>query len=574
MNEAVSVAARGSAAAQFDRLVHIGGLAKTFFSTDQHFTALDGVDLDLAPDDFFCLLGPSGCGKTTVLNILAGFEEPTDGTVEFEGARVAGPSRDRGVVFQADNSLYEWLTAAQNVEFGLRLSGASAAERARATGEFLELVGLADQGHKYPHELSGGMRQRVQLARVLANHPRMLVMDEPFAALDAQNRRVLQDELRRIWQEHKVTVLFITHDIEEALLLGTRIGVMTAGPNARIKEIIDIPPEMKRDRVDHGFVEMYARVQDLIADETNKSLAAQAGRAMEESKPLGRTSIVARERHRRARQSQGVQSLGIYAMSIVAFFVIWHFGSVLLDSVLFPSPVRFLVTFGELLLDGTLIHEAYVSLQRILSGFIIGSLIAIPLGLLMGSFRVMRLILDPYIELLRFIPSIAMITVAVIFFGLGEGLAHLPHRVGHGVHGHHQHGGGGGVDRAEQAAGGAVPRGFEAPALLPRDVAGDGPVHPGGGADRDGERVHDDCRGRDHRRPLGARDDAVAGAALHADRQHLRGADHAGDPRPHHRPAVPFLFAEIREALCTPYLTGCSWGARCARRAAMAASRS
>ena len=160
----------------------------------------------------------------------------------------------------------------------MRISGARAAERARATGEFLELVGLADQGHKYPHELSGGMRQRVQLARVLANHPRMLVMDEPFAALDAQNRRVLQDELRRIWQEHKVTVLFITHDIEKALLLGTRIGVMTAGPNAGIKEIIDIPPEMKRNRVDHGFVEMYARVQDLIADETNKSLAAQAGR--------------------------------------------------------------------------------------------------------------------------------------------------------------------------------------------------------------------------------------------------------------------------------------------------------
>ena len=316
MSEAASVpaAAPESPAAGLERLVHIAGLAKTFFSTDQHFTALDGVDLDLASDDFFCLLGPSGCGKTTVLNILAGFEEPTDGTVEFEGGRVAGPSRDRGVVFQADNSLYEWLTARQNVEFGLRIGGAGAEERDRTAGEFLELVGLGDQGHKYPHELSGGMRQRVQLARVLANRPRMLVMDEPFAALDAQNRRVLQEELRRIWHEHKVTVLFITHDIEEALLLGTRIGVMTAGPNAGIKEIIEIPPEMKRDRVDHGFVEMYARVQDLIADETNKSLAAQAGRAKEESKPLGRTSLAARERHRRARQSRGAQSLGIYAM--------------------------------------------------------------------------------------------------------------------------------------------------------------------------------------------------------------------------------------------------------------------
>lgn len=401
--------------------VRLRQLGKTFVGDDQNFTAVEAVDLDIGRDDFFCLLGPSGCGKTTILNILAGFEQATEGAAEFQGAEVSKPSRDRGVVFQADNSLYDWLTARQNVEFGLRLAGMDQKEKDQIVDEHLALVGLADQGKKFPHELSGGMRQRIQLARVLASRPGMLVMDEPFAALDAQTRRVLQDELRRIWQENRITVLFITHDIEEALLLGTRIGVMTAGPNARIKQVIDIPPSLNRDRTDLEFVEMYAQVQELIADETNKSLAAQAGRLEEKELQLSRAAITATKKYKKEKTEQNIQGLSIYALSILGFFAIWHFGSVLMDSVLFPSPVRFMKTFVKLLLDGTLIHESYISLKRIIAGFVIGSFIAMPLGLLMGSFRIMRLIMEPYVELLRFIPSIAMITVAVIFFGLGEG---------------------------------------------------------------------------------------------------------------------------------------------------------
>ena len=400
--------------------VRLRNLAKTFVGDGQQFTAIEGVDFDIGQDDFFCLLGPSGCGKTTILNILAGFEAATDGSAEFDGTKVSGPSRDRGVVFQADNSLYDWLTARQNVEFGLRLAGADQTERDRVTDEYLRLVGLADQGHKFPHELSGGMRQRVQLARVLANKPRMLVMDEPFAALDAQTRRVLQDELRRIWQEHRITVLFITHDIEEALLLGTRIAVMTAGPNAGIKAIIDIPSMLQRNRADLDFVRMYAQIQELIADETNKSMAAQAGHFEETDRPLSQAAVAATRRHKRRETRSNVQGLTVYGLSVLGFFVVWHLGSLLMNSVLFPSPTQFMQTFVKLLLDGTLIRESYVSLQRIMAGFVIGSAIAMPLGLLMGSFRLMRLILEPYVELLRFIPSIAMITVAVIFFGLGE----------------------------------------------------------------------------------------------------------------------------------------------------------
>jgi NitT/TauT family transport system ATP-binding protein len=399
------------------QLVQIEGLTKTFVSEEHTYTAIDRIDLQITPEDFFCLLGPSGCGKTTVLNVLAGFEQPSGGSIRFCGAAVDGPSQERAVVFQADNSLYDWLTAKQNVEFGLRLHGIGEAERHRIADEYLNLVGLAGQGHKLPRELSGGMRQRVQIARVLANKPRMLLMDEPFAALDAQTRRVLQNELRRIWEQHRVGVLFITHDIEEAVLLSTKIGIMTAGPNARIKEIIEVPPDLKRDRVDMDFVRLYGRIQDAIAEETNAALA-KADMPIKSS--ATKEALGAREQYRIARKRNQVEGTIISALAIIGFFVLWHLGSVLYNSVLFPSPIQFMQTFFRLLMDGTLPHEASVSLKRILSGFVIGVLIAVPLGLLIGSFRIMRLILEPFVELLRFIPSIAMITVAVIFFGIGE----------------------------------------------------------------------------------------------------------------------------------------------------------
>ena len=400
--------------------VEFVNLSKTFVSGDQNFTALENVNFNINENDFFCLLGPSGCGKTTVLNILAGFEKSSSGKTEFDGREISEPSKERGVVFQADNSLYDWLTAEQNVEFGLRISGKDKKETKKVVSHYLELVGLGDQGHKFPHELSGGMRQRVQLARVLANQPEMLVMDEPFAALDAQTRRVLQDEMRRIWHENKITVLFITHDIEEALLLGSKVAVMTAGPNASIKSILDIPKDFERNRLSPEFVNKFAEVQALIADETNKALESQAGRIKEDHKPLSNAAKLAEEHFKRETKKKNFEGMLIYAMSILGFFGVWHLASIMMGSVLFPSPNQFMRTFFGLLIDGTLINESYVSLKRIMAGFIIGSVIAMPLGLLMGSFRIMRLLLEPYVELLRFIPSIAMITVAVIFFGLGE----------------------------------------------------------------------------------------------------------------------------------------------------------
>jgi NitT/TauT family transport system ATP-binding protein len=237
------------------------------------YPALEHFGLDIEVGEFFCLLGPSGCGKTTVLKLLAGFEAPTAGQIRMDGRPVTGASRDRGVVFQGDDSLYGWLTAVENVEFGLRMRGVGKHERRERAMRHLELVGLRGQEQKYPTELSGGMKQRIQIARVLANEPKMLLMDEPFAALDAQTRALMQAELAAIWQAARTTVLFITHDIDEAVTLGRRIGVMRAGPRSQVKGIVDVALDGVRRRTDDAFMRYYKEVYEMIRDEVAASLA-------------------------------------------------------------------------------------------------------------------------------------------------------------------------------------------------------------------------------------------------------------------------------------------------------------
>src|SRR5262249_39339988 len=198
------------------------------------------------------------------------------GRILMEGQPVTGPSRDRGVVFQGDDSLYGWLTAVENVEFGLRMRRIARAERRERAMRFLELVGLKGQQHKYPAELSGGMKQRMQTGGGLVNGPKMLLRDEPFAALDAQTRALMQQELARIWRATRTTVLFITHDIDEAVTLGTRIGVMRAGPAARVKGVLDIALDGARDRTHDVFLRYYRQVHEMIRDEVAKSIARGA----------------------------------------------------------------------------------------------------------------------------------------------------------------------------------------------------------------------------------------------------------------------------------------------------------
>lgn len=231
-------------------------------------------NLDIAPGEFICLLGPSGCGKSTLLNAIAGFL-PASGRITVDGKPVTGPGPERGVVFQSSEVLFPWLTIRENVEYGLRIRGVPAAERARQADHYVAMVGLSHAADRFPAQLSGGMRQRAQIARVLINQPSVVLMDEPFGALDAQTREVLQVELDRIWRETGCTIVFVTHDIWEAVLLADRVVVMTAGPAAGIKTVEEITLSHPRDQGDPAALELFRRLRDDIGAEVKRALVQQ-----------------------------------------------------------------------------------------------------------------------------------------------------------------------------------------------------------------------------------------------------------------------------------------------------------
>ena len=232
------------------------------------YEALSGVDLAVREGEFFCLLGPSGCGKSTLLNMIAGFEGATRGVVEVEGKAVSRPGPERGVVFQTDRALYPWLTVEENVEYGLRARRVPKAQRRKVVDHNIGLVGLADHRTKFPPQLSGGMKQRVQIARVLANDPTILLMDEPFGALDAQTRGRMQRQLGDLWGRSGKTVVFVTHDVAEAIWLADRIGVMTQGPAARMRSIVDNPLPRPRDQMTPQFTELFNRLTNELEEAT------------------------------------------------------------------------------------------------------------------------------------------------------------------------------------------------------------------------------------------------------------------------------------------------------------------
>src|SRR5215510_3458952 len=225
-------------------LLSIRGVTKRFPVGDGEIEALARVDLTIAGGEFVCLIGASGCGKSTLLRIVAGFEEPTTGEVTVHGRTITGPGSDRGMVFQ-DYALFPWMTVRQNIGFGPRQRGLLRSEIKAIADEFMKLVGLERFADRYPSQLSGGMKQRVAIARVLANNANVLLMDEPFGALDALTREQLQRELLQIWARAGVTIIFVTHSVEEAVLLADRVLVMSAGPG-RIEN--DIVIELPRPR--------------------------------------------------------------------------------------------------------------------------------------------------------------------------------------------------------------------------------------------------------------------------------------------------------------------------------------
>ncbi|MET0387126.1 MAG: ABC transporter ATP-binding protein [Polyangiales bacterium] len=240
----------------------------------QSFTALQDISFEVQAGEFMVIVGPSGCGKSTLLDLLGGLTKPTDGQILLDGKPITGPGLDRGIVFQ-QYALFPWRTALGNVEFGLEAKRIPPKQRTEIARDFLSRVGLSGFENRYPHELSGGMKQRVAIARALAYDPEVLMMDEPFAALDAQTRELLQAELLGLWEKTRKTILFITHGIDEAIYLGQRVAVMTSRPG-RIKTILEVPKELRAAGTDLRGTPEFGRLRqelwELLRDEV---LAAQ-----------------------------------------------------------------------------------------------------------------------------------------------------------------------------------------------------------------------------------------------------------------------------------------------------------
>lgn len=231
------------------------------FQNEEGGYVLNDVNLEINEGEFHVFLGASGCGKTTLLNIIAGLLPKTSGHVMLDGKEIDGPGPERGLVFQnADSAIYPWPNVYKNVEYGLKGRKKSKAEKREIVENAIELVGLSEHKKKYPSELSGGMKQRLQIARSIASDPEILIMDEPFGALDAQTRSVLQCELIRIWKETGKTILFVTHDLSEAVLLGQRISILSSAPDAHIEYKVDVPLKYPRNQNSKEFISFTADV--------------------------------------------------------------------------------------------------------------------------------------------------------------------------------------------------------------------------------------------------------------------------------------------------------------------------
>lgn len=241
----------------------------------ERLLALDQINLKVSPGEFLCIVGPSGCGKSTLLHLIAGLHQPTSGHVLVDNNRVAKPGTDRILIFQ-ELGLFPWLKVGENVEFGMKMKGLSKAERSERTDYYLHLVHLGQFKNSYTHQLSGGMRQRVALARALATEPDVLLMDEPFAALDAQTRDLLHDELERIWAETGRTIIFVTHNVREAVRLGDRVALFSFRPG-RIKEEFQINLPRPRHLEDATVAQTAGEILSSLREEINKSLEEQYG---------------------------------------------------------------------------------------------------------------------------------------------------------------------------------------------------------------------------------------------------------------------------------------------------------
>jgi NitT/TauT family transport system ATP-binding protein len=259
--------------------IHVGKLNKSYVSarTGRSLTALEGIDLNVRDGEFLCIVGPSGCGKTTLLQVLAGLEPASSGSIMLDDRPIEGPGADRGMVFQG-YALFPWRTVLENIGFGLEIKGLSRRERYTIAKRYAHMVGLAGFEAAYPNELSGGMKQRVGIARALANAPEVLLMDEPFGSLDAQTREIMQRELLEIWRAARRTIVFVTHSVQEAVFLADRIVVMTARPG-RIKALIEVDLSHPRDVTTPEFGRLMRPVYAALKEEVSRAMREPLTRA-------------------------------------------------------------------------------------------------------------------------------------------------------------------------------------------------------------------------------------------------------------------------------------------------------
>ncbi len=258
--------------------LHIHNVSKTYRTNDREVVAIDRIDLQIKNKEFATILGPSGCGKSTLLRIVAGLMKPTKGVVRLDGEIITAPGQDRGMVFQS-YTLFPWLTVKRNIQFGLEVAGMPKAGQEQIAQEFVEKVGLKGFEEVYPKGLSGGMKQRVAIARALANNPAILLLDEPFGALDAQTRSLMQELLTQVWEELHKTILFVTHDVEEAIFLSDRVFVMSARPG-KIKAEIEVAlprPRSYEIKATEAFLNLKKQALTLIREEAIKATFYREG---------------------------------------------------------------------------------------------------------------------------------------------------------------------------------------------------------------------------------------------------------------------------------------------------------
>ena len=403
-------------------MLEIQEVTKVFYDDPKirrtELVVLDHVGLSVGRNQFVCLLGPSGCGKTTLLRIVAGLNEADGGAVLVNGQSIRGPGRERSMVFQ-NYGLLPWRTVRENVEFGLEVRGESALGRKQRCDAAIGKVGLAGFENHFPHQISGGMQQRTGLARALSKDPEILLMDEPFAAVDMQTREVLQEELLRIWNTTETTVLFVTHSVEEAVYLGDRVIVMTAKPGRIRADVeIDLPrPRYASDvKSSPRFGELCAILRSMLVDSKPCApVEAKVANNLSARAPARR--VLSATTKRRFRLADHPNAVRIFSLAFTLGIWEWYGRGV--DPIFFSYPTAILSALPAMVKSGELQTALLPTLEGLVAGFSLSIAIGVVIGLLMGRYRLFDYFVDLQISALYSTPNVALIPLLMLWFGLG-----------------------------------------------------------------------------------------------------------------------------------------------------------